>query len=165
MNAEPGPHGVSLLRHHHLEDALDPATEFRSYCAAYELQYFIRSDVPGYAILSHCWGENEVMLQDYDNIDKDSAHFQTGPKFKRIRDCCQLAFDHDIDWASVDTCCIAKTSSAELSEAIDSMFAWYKSALLCYALLEDAPASGRLDLCRWFTRDSKLQELLAPRIV
>ena len=131
----------------------------------YELRDIISSNVPGYAILSHCWGENETTLQEYEQVDKTSIRFQSDPKFKKIRDCCQLAVGNGIEWAWIDTCCIDKTSSMELSEAINSMFAWYENALLCYALLEDAQVSGRLDLCRWFTRGWTLQELLAPRVV
>lgn len=70
----------------------------------------------------------------------------------------------------VDTCCIDKTSSAELSEAINSMFRWYKEALCCFALLEDVEADDEADgsvgddfeASRWFTRGWTLQELLAP---
>jgi hypothetical protein len=36
-------------------------------------------------------------------------------------------------------CCIDKSSSAELSEAINSMFAWYRNAKVCYVYLEDVP--------------------------
>lgn len=73
----------------------------------------------------------------------------------------------------VDTCCIDKTSSAELSEAINSMFRWYREAVCCFALLEDVEASAEADggvgeefeASRWFTRGWTLQELLAPRVV
>jgi hypothetical protein len=36
---------------------------------------------------------------------------------------------------------IDKTSSAELSEAINSMFRWYQEAEVCYAYLADVPTS------------------------
>jgi hypothetical protein len=69
-----------------------------------------------------------------------------------------------------DTCCIDKRSSAELSEAINSMYKWYWNATLCYAHLADVSADGitwRTDLLasRWFTRGWTLQELLAPEAV
>jgi hypothetical protein len=35
----------------------------------------------------------------------------------------------------IDTCCIDKRSSAELSEAIDSMYRWYEAVKECYAYL------------------------------
>ncbi len=37
----------------------------------------------------------------------------------------------------IDTCCIDKSSSAELSEAINSMYRWYEESVVCYAYLED----------------------------
>lgn len=68
----------------------------------------------------------------------------------------------------VDTCCINKESSAELSEAINSMYSWYERADLCVALLSDvtgveADPNGEFGKSRWFTRGWTLQELLAPR--
>ncbi|KAK4032864.1 vegetative incompatibility protein-like protein HET-E-1 [Parachaetomium inaequale] len=46
-----------------------------------------------------------------------------------------------LEWVWVDTCCIDKTSSAELSEAINSMYAWYRDSEVCYVYLEDVSAS------------------------
>src|ERR1700730_14524253 len=62
-----------------------------------------------------------------------------------------------------DTCCIDKSSSAELSEAINSMYQWYKRASVCYAYLSDV-ASLVFDFAqsRWFSRGWTLQELIAP---
>jgi hypothetical protein len=73
----------------------------------------------------------------------------------------------------IDTCCINKTSSAELSEAINSMFGWYERAEVCYAYLSDAftdPADLflndlRFEKSQWFRRGWTLQELLAPYYV
>ncbi len=74
----------------------------------------------------------------------------------------------------IDTCCIDKSSSAELQEAITSMFRWYHNATRCYVYLSDVSvgdcdASGRqlpwestFRASRWFTRGWTLQELLAP---
>ena len=42
----------------------------------------------------------------------------------------------------IDTCCIDKSSSVELSEAINSMFQWYHKADKCYVYLVDVPVSG-----------------------
>ncbi|KAM0230130.1 hypothetical protein ACHAPO_009497 [Fusarium lateritium] len=75
----------------------------------------------------------------------------------------------------IDTCCIDKTSSAELSEAINSMFKWYQQASLCYVFLSDfstilsvvrlRSADTSFFSNRWFTRGWTLQELIAPRRV
>ena len=72
-----------------------------------------------------------------------------------------------------DTNCIDKSSSAELSEAINSMFVWYRDAVVCYAYLEDVEPSPSnaahnavsIKSSRWFTRGWTLQELLAPEEV
>jgi hypothetical protein len=68
---------------------------------------------------------------------------------------------------------VDKSSSAELTESINSMFQWYRKAVVCYVLLEDLNKDAALDValedglsrCRWFTRGWTLQELLAPKQV
>ncbi|KAI8289579.1 Vegetative incompatibility protein HET-E-1 [Colletotrichum sp. SAR 10_98] len=92
--------------------------------------------------------------------------------FHKIRKTCRLAAHDGIKYAWVDTCCIDKSNSAELSEAINSMYKWYKNAKVCYAYLSDLrlPASFPKDMalepllrkCRWFSRGWTLQELIAP---
>jgi hypothetical protein len=76
---------------------------------------------------------------------------------------------HKYVW--IDTCCIDKRSSAELSEAINSMWKWYWKSEVCYAYLADVPSEGfisgttdysELSRSRWFTRGWTLQELIAP---
>lgn len=89
--------------------------------------------------------------------------------FSKILNCCEQAKKDGIDWVWVDTCCIDKTSSSELSEAINSMFEWYQKSAVCYAFLEDVHATDcavstlELRQARWFTRGWCLQELVAPR--
>jgi hypothetical protein len=80
------------------------------------------------------------------------------------------AHGHSYIW--IDTCCIDKTSSSELTEAINSMYAWYRDASVCYAFLADVPHDEDLDATdslfrksRWFKRGWTLQELIAPRVV
>ena len=79
---------------------------------------------------------------------------------------------HDsLDYVWVDTCCIDKSSSAELTEAINSMYMWYRDAAVCYVFLADlkpgtdADLERDLEACLWFTRGWTLQELIAPREV
>lgn len=77
-----------------------------------------------------------------------------------------MALSDDIPYVWVDTCCIDKSSSAELSEAINSMFRWYAKSEVCYAYLDDINGSSyirELPTARWFTRGWTLQELIAPR--
>ncbi|KAI1379115.1 HET-domain-containing protein [Hypoxylon crocopeplum] len=57
--------------------------------------------------------------------------------YKKIVLTCKQAERDGLGWAWVDTCCIDKTSSAELSEAINSMYQWYEQSSICYAYLSD----------------------------
>lgn len=98
-------------------------------------------------------------------------HPSISPKIKKA---CAVArrYGHSLVW--IDSCCIEKESSAELSEAINSMFSWYSHAVVCFAYLADfpfdrfdrkKPASETGGTCRWFNRGWTLQELVAPRVV
>jgi len=83
--------------------------------------------------------------------------------FNKIRSCGEQARQDGLRFFWVDTCCIDKSSSAELQEAINSMFRWYRNAEICYVFLADLPSgSTYIGSCRWFTRGWTLQELLAP---
>lgn len=74
-----------------------------------------------YAILSHTWEDGEVTFQEIQAL----AQARTKPGFSKIERTCQLARDRGIHYAWVDTCCIDKSSSAELTEAINSMYRWW----------------------------------------
>ncbi|KAH7629308.1 heterokaryon incompatibility protein-domain-containing protein [Sordaria sp. MPI-SDFR-AT-0083] len=94
--------------------------------------------LPSYAILSHTWypsPDDEVTFQDFTLLPRHELEKKRG--YAKISQTCQRAKKSGIKWAWVDTCCIDKTSSAELTEAINSMFAWYKGATVCFAFLED----------------------------
>ena len=129
---------------------------------------FFDSEIPKYAILSHRWGDEEI---SYHDMRKGRA--KRGPGLAKIEDCCTLARLRNLQWAWIDTCCIDKKSSAELSEAINSMFAWYEGAVECYAHLSDVrwedndikTSLKRFETSKWFTRGWTLQELLAPQKV
>ncbi|KAF2753318.1 hypothetical protein EJ05DRAFT_426574, partial [Pseudovirgaria hyperparasitica] len=79
--------------------------------------------------------------------------------------CAAQARADGLEWVWIDTCCIDKSSSAELAEAINSMYAWYARAEKCYVYLTDVTDAAHLSSSRWFTRGWTLQELLAPRTV
>ncbi|THU90976.1 HET-domain-containing protein, partial [Dendrothele bispora CBS 962.96] len=120
---------------------------------------------PPYAILSHTWEAGEVLFQDL----QPSAHRNLTEKklgYQKIRMSCNLAREDDIPYIWIDTCCINKESSAELSEAINSMFRYYRNSIVCYAHLFDVRRGSTSSLnfykCKWFTRGWTLQELLAP---
>ena len=129
-----------------------------------QLEEFMDSHhAPPYAILSHTWEEGEVTFQDF--ASPDVAKLKRG--FGKIERTCKLAEANGIGYAWVDTCCIDKTSSAELTEAINSMFQWYARSQVCYAWLADLKAGEPIRVkdfasCRWFKRGWTLQELIAP---
>ncbi|KAK4542007.1 hypothetical protein LTR36_007207 [Oleoguttula mirabilis] len=141
---------------------------------------------PSFAILSHRWGLNEVTYQD----------LLRGPDvntlgYRKLWELCRFARGRGAEWIWSDTCCIDRTSSVELSEAINSMWTYYRKATECYAYLSDVPSdmprggeiwargiNGDKDRRRmnpqgvqalagsvWFTRGWTLQELLAPKHV
>ncbi|KAF2439172.1 HET-domain-containing protein [Karstenula rhodostoma CBS 690.94] len=160
--------------------------------------FYNEATTPSYAILSHTWGEEEVSFQDLEHVGTHlestrASSLLRSQGFYKILKCCERALADGLQYAWVDTCCIDKTSSAELSESINSMFKWYKNAIICYAYLDDiddsiairaggttsdsdgssdADSQGGKSLnvsylatARWFTRGWTLQELIAPREV
>lgn len=122
-------------------------------------------------------GAEEVAYQDLINYYEDALRQQSSSPissragWKKIQACCDQALDDCFEWVWIDTCCIDKSSSAELSEAINSMLSWYSDSKVCYAFLEDVGETAEDILApdstfrssRWFTRGWTLQELLAPR--
>lgn len=135
-------------------------------CVTYRVELSDQHGRP-YWILSHTWGGEEVTFQDM----QDLALAKRKRGFGKIQATCRLALQHGISHVWIDTCCIDKSSSAELTESINSMFYWYQRAERCIAFLEDlAPGThtaseAELRPCRWFTRGWTLQELIAPRDV
>jgi hypothetical protein len=100
----------------------------------YQLEEYIGEATPSYAILSHTWAEGEVSFHELKN---SIAAAKAKEGFHKIEHTCRLARKHGLGYAWVDTCCINKESSAELQEAINSMFEWYRRAQRCYAYLCD----------------------------
>jgi hypothetical protein len=119
---------------------------------------------PGYAILSHTWGAEELTFKD---MERDGY-----TESRKVDGCCEQAVKDGLDYVWIDTCCIDKSSSAELSEAINSMWDWYYQSGICYAYLADVPPGidveeddSEFARSRWFTRGWTLQELISPRVV
>ncbi|KAH7276208.1 putative ankyrin repeat-containing protein [Fusarium solani] len=121
-----------------------------------ELKYFA-DNAPQYAILSHTWDEEEVTFQD---MEQGRAKDKKG--YTKIKNCCSVARDNGYNYVWIDTCCIDKTSSAELTEAINSMYRYYREAEVCYSFLSDISTASDFSQSRWFTRGWTLQELIAP---
>jgi hypothetical protein len=136
----------------------------------FSLAEFSGDNIPRYAILSHTWGADneEVTFKD---LMESSGTSKVG--YRKIRFCGEQAARDDLHYFWVDTCCIDKSSSAELAEAINSMFHWYNEAVKCYVYLADISVSDEdpsrweqaFQTSRWFTRAWTLQELIAPKSV
>ncbi|RSL51788.1 hypothetical protein CEP54_011247 [Fusarium duplospermum] len=121
------------------------------------VESFGDDQIPSYAILSHTWEAEEVTFQD---MESGKATRKRG--WAKVKDSCSIARKNGFDYVWLDTCCIDKTSSAELSEAINSMYRWYQEATVCYAFLADVSGLAGLPNSKWFTRGWTLQELIAP---
>ena len=139
---------------------------------------FVGDNIPilEYAILSHTWGEDteEVTFQD---LRDGTGNSKAG--FGKIQFCGEQGRRDGLEYFWVDTCCIDKSNSTELTEAINSMFRWYQNATKCYVYLQDVSTTKRkasnqfseftwepaFQTSRWFTRGWTLQELLAPTSV
>jgi len=109
---------------------------------------------PSYTILSHTWGEGEVTFQDL-----KSGRGPSLAGYEKLKGCCDLSKKERFQHTWIDTCCIDKSSSAELSEAINSMFSFYSNAEVCYAYLSDVTgvvsdeaSRSSFTKSRWFTR-------------
>jgi hypothetical protein len=106
------------------------------------VEEFFSHRIPPYTILSHTWDTDEVTFSDI-----QSSHFKDKKGFGKIEYACKQTIGDGWDYTWIDTCCIDKTSSAELSEAINSMFQWYLEAEVCYAYLADVHEGLGSGLC------------------
>lgn len=127
-------------------------------------------EIPPYAILSHRWESEEVTFKDYSS-QADPGNREPMQGFRKIRYCIDQAIRDNLEYCWVDTCCIDKSSSAELTEAINSMYAWYRDSRMCYIYMSDVVANNwsanlteQFESSQWFSRGWTLQELLAPRL-
>ncbi|KAK4205078.1 heterokaryon incompatibility protein-domain-containing protein [Triangularia verruculosa] len=147
-----------------------------------DLESFSDNDLPPYAILSHTWGppSEEVTFVEMQGPRERLARKEG---FVKINDFCRLASQRGYKYGWVDTCCIDKRNSADLSEAINSMYRYYYESGECLVYLSDtiplddwrdplidwgdlsnAELADALGSCRWFTRGWTLQELVAPTV-
>jgi hypothetical protein len=121
---------------------------------------FDEDQLPPYAILSHTWGPDDEEVT-FDDVRAGIGKNRAG--YAKIVFCGQQAKRDDLMYFWVDSCCINKASSAELSIAVNSMFGWFARASKCYVHLQDV-AAGKRDSdgqrlweaafrrSRWFTR-------------
>ncbi|KAH8590344.1 hypothetical protein B0O99DRAFT_721734 [Bisporella sp. PMI_857] len=128
-----------------------------------------------YAILSHTWGDDDEEV-NFKDLTESSGKTKAG--YRKILFCGEQAARDDLKYCWVDTCCIDKSNNTELSEAINSMFRWYRNATKCYVYLSDVSTNDHDQVdpslqswqsafrnSRWFSRGWTLQELIAPESV
>lgn len=136
------------------------------------LHEFVGDAIPPYAALSHTWETDEITFQD---ITNGHSYRESKKGWAKVIKCCQQAVEDALEFVWIDTCCIDKSNSNELQEAINSMFKWYEMSIECYVYISDfshpglnaEPQEKQSALqdymrARWFTRGWTLQELLAP---
>jgi hypothetical protein len=131
-----------------------------------DFEDFIGRNIPQYAILSHTWEDEEVTYADYIQERRVFSRMKGYPKISMT---CRMAAKEGIRYAWIDTCCIDKRSSAELTEAINSMYRWYERAEVCYAYLSDLRRrSQKIDAmkdmheCKWYAQlSAKRHDIIA----
>ncbi|KAH9211165.1 kinesin light chain [Leptodontidium sp. 2 PMI_412] len=140
----------------------------------FKLIEFLQRDIPRrYAILSHRWEAEEVTLK---NMTDGTGKTMAG--YSKIQFCGEQARRDGLQYFWIDTCCIDKSNSTELAEAINSMFHWYREATRCYVYMSDVSRVSSYSVgissqlresafrrSKWFTRGWTLQELIAPASV
>jgi hypothetical protein len=127
-----------------------------------ELESFHGSEAPTYAILSHTWGEDEVLFEDVQH--KSTRRWRGKVGAPKVLGAAKVAIGKGYGYLWVDSCCIDKASSAELSEAINSMYKWYEQSVVCFAYLFDVRRGSFTDefpKCHWFTRGWTREFVLA----
>ncbi|KAF2831485.1 kinesin light chain 1 [Ophiobolus disseminans] len=142
---------------------------------SFELITFDDNSAPPYAILSHTWTTGQEIT--YKELLAGTGINKSG--YAKLRFCGDRARADGLQYFWVDTCCIDKATSVELSTAINSMFRWYQRATKCYVYLSDVSVPKEVTDAEafrisweqafrcswWFTRGWTLQELLAPASV
>jgi Heterokaryon incompatibility protein (HET) len=93
--------------------------------STFQFEEFLGTDIPPYAILSHTWSTQEI---SYDEMLSPGLETRQKVGYLKIQSCCRIAKERGLSYAWVDSCCIDKRSSAELSEAINSMYRYYEEA-------------------------------------
>lgn len=115
------------------------------------------------------WAPFASVELEHSRSAEDGTIFAHRGLSRKIKHFCRVARDAGFWLAWNDACCIDKSSSAELFEAINSMFEWYRLSDMCYVYLADvsdgdAPQHdySKLRESTWHGRGWTLQELIAP---
>ena len=125
------------------------------------------SCIPPYITVSHCWDKDEIVYDDMAGLDSATER----ASFSKFRNAGRIATSLGIPWIWIDTVCINRSSTTELTEAVNSSFRWFRDSNTCIVYLDDLtyePTANEQDLeialrrCRWMRRCWTLQELIAP---
>jgi hypothetical protein len=121
-----------------------------------------------YAIFSHRWQKDEVLFADVADPDRalsEATRNKSG--FVKLEAFCRIALEHGLQHVWIDTCCVDRNSSAEVSEYSNALFEYYAKAELCITYLDDIEDHPKdsyfLDRSMWFSESWNLPALVAPR--
>ncbi|KAI6118495.1 heterokaryon incompatibility protein-domain-containing protein [Pisolithus croceorrhizus] len=143
-----------------VEVVLNREKDIQGVQSEYDVLRELDDEITSYAILSHRWGaevgyEEMTGLMKMEEGKRDEVRQRCG--YQKIIKSCEQATKDGHKWLWIDTCCIDKRSSSELSEAINSMYRWYQNAQVCYAYLND--------VCESIFPTVQDNELVAPKQV
>ncbi|KAH8896349.1 hypothetical protein GQ53DRAFT_852500 [Thozetella sp. PMI_491] len=137
-------------------------------CTATLQLYTFRSatHIPPYAALSSCWKEGDVFWVDSMSDTSDPSDSDD----EKVKTACSVAQGLGYSWLWAHTACVDKSSTEELSEAINSNFRWFQNCQVCIVYLDDVnyvqeDLESQLRGCGWLQRCWTLQELIAPQSV
>ena len=134
-----------------------------------------------YAVMSHCWCATglakEMQFKELNEaVLKTVQDLRNRPGYQKIVKSCLLTREEGLEWLWVDTCCVMRESQTELSEAVNSMYQWYRNSKICFAYLHDVkvsfPTGSDTEMFptsngwpKWFSCSWTLQGLLGPRVI
>jgi hypothetical protein len=139
---------------------------------------FVADDAPPYLIVSHQWREDEVLFADLitaappsskpeegaekgssskpdkssEVLSQSAPSVQSKKGFAKLQASCRIASQLGLRYLWIDTCCIDKRSSSDVSEAVVSMYDWYANARCCIAYLDDIHVTSDIGQSTWFSR-------------
>lgn len=128
------------------------------------------TDWPAYAAVSHCREDSEITINDLQSLDtQDLKADSKRASFAWINRACSEALAFGVGKLWVDSLCIDRSSTAALSEAINSMFQIYQGSEVCLVHLSDIDSEKQsldnpghyIQHSRWTSRVWMLQELIA----
>ncbi|KAF2760196.1 hypothetical protein EJ05DRAFT_525300 [Pseudovirgaria hyperparasitica] len=96
-------------------------------------------EIPPYAILSHVWGPTSSAEVSFHDVITGQGKIRSG--YGKLLWISQQAARDGLEWFWVDTCCINRQSNAELAEAVNSMFHWFRNSTKCYVYPPDVMTS------------------------